>query len=127
MLDLASLKQPNGRNQYLAAPQGFGIAQPDRITPLFPRPAADLAQLFLAMALKQPRVTLRRQRQDGLGFELVQRSRLFRFPDIISVEVIPVDERRSSLAIFSRSVYGRRDFGVNRNRVEDWLARLARL
>lgn len=127
MLDLATLKQPNGRNQYLAAPPGFGTARPDRTTPQFPRPAADLAQIFLAMALAQPRVTLRGQRQDGLAFELVQRSALLRFPDIVTVEVIPVDEQRSTLAIFSRSVYGRRDFGVNRQRVEDWLARLARL
>ncbi len=32
---------------------------------------------------------------------------------------------RSTLAIYSRSVYGRSDFGANEGRITDWLARLS--
>jgi uncharacterized protein (DUF1499 family) len=34
---------------------------------------------------------------------------------------------RSSLAIYSRSRYGRGDFGTNRRRVERWLSQLAQI
>ncbi len=30
-----------------------------------------------------------------------------------------------TLAIYSRSVYGRSDFGANKRRITDWLARLS--
>jgi len=40
------------------------------------------------------------------------------------VRVLPAGEGKSTLAIYSRAVYGRRDFGVNQARIEDWLSRL---
>ena len=58
----------------------------------------------------------------GVQFDYVQRSPRFRFPDIITVRFIPVSPSRSTLAIYSRSVYGRRDFGVNEKRVQEWMA-----
>ncbi len=55
----------------------------------------------------------------------VQRSARFRFPDIITVRFISVatyhSDSQSTLAIDSRSVYGKGDFGVSRERMEAWL------
>jgi uncharacterized protein (DUF1499 family) len=53
----------------------------------------------------------------------VQRTRLMRFPDTVDVEVFPAPGG-STLAIYSRSLIGRRDFGVNRARITRWLAAL---
>ena len=53
----------------------------------------------------------------------VQRSRVIGFPDAISVSARP-DGKGSRLSIWSRSRYGQYDFGVNRARVERWLAAL---
>jgi uncharacterized protein (DUF1499 family) len=53
----------------------------------------------------------------------LQRTRVMRFPDTIDVEVFPAPGG-STLAIYSRSLIGRRDFGVNRARVARWLAAL---
>jgi uncharacterized protein (DUF1499 family) len=50
----------------------------------------------------------------------VQRTRLMRFPDTIDAEVFAVGDK-STLAIYSRSLIGRKDFGVNRTRVTRWL------
>ena len=44
---------------------------------------------------------------------------------VITAEFIQIDEQRATLAIYSRSVYGRSDFGVNGKRVTRWLADLA--
>ena len=47
-----------------------------------------------------------------------------RFPDTVDVEVFPAGENQSTLAIYSRSLIGRKDFGVNRARITRWLAAL---
>jgi len=54
----------------------------------------------------------------------LQHTRLMRFPDTIDAEVIPVGDNQSTLAIYSRSLLGRKDFGVNRARLTRWLATL---
>lgn len=56
----------------------------------------------------------------------VQYSRIMRYPDTIDLEVFPAGEGQSNLAIYSRSLVGYSDFGVNRARVERWLAALER-
>ncbi len=124
MIDFRNLQLKRTPNQYLVAPQGFATATPHRQSPEFPWPAAELARRFRAVAIAEPRVTPLAEAAGGLQFELVQRSALFRFPDTISVEVLPLAEARSTLAIYSRSRYGHSDFGVNRKRIDRWLARL---
>ena len=52
----------------------------------------------------------------------VQVTRLMRYPDTVDLEVIPVGENQSTLALYSRSLVGRKDFGVNRARLQRWLA-----
>ena len=126
MLDLHNFKLKSSPNQYFVAPPGFATAAAaHRPSPEFPWPAADLARRFRAVAQAEPRVTLEEETAGGLRFDLVQRSALFRFPDTVSIEVIPLGDSRSTLAIYSRSTYGYSDLGVNHKRIERWLARLA--
>ncbi|MBE3637138.1 DUF1499 domain-containing protein [Mangrovicoccus algicola] len=54
----------------------------------------------------------------------VARSRLFGFPDYISVIAWPVSEG-TAVAVYSRLRFGSYDLGVNRRRVLDWLEALA--
>ena len=62
--------------------------------------------------------------KEGQQSDYVQRSARFRFPDIITVRFISVSSSQSMLAIYSRSVYGKSDFGVNRERIDAWLKTL---
>jgi uncharacterized protein (DUF1499 family) len=57
----------------------------------------------------------------------IQHSPVFRFPDIITVEFVPLGPDHSSLALYSRSRYGEYDFAKNRKRVEKWLVLLQRV
>jgi uncharacterized protein (DUF1499 family) len=52
------------------------------------------------------------------------RSAVLNFPDLVTVQVDTAGADRSTLVIWSRSVYGRSDFGVNRDRTKTWLAAL---
>jgi uncharacterized protein (DUF1499 family) len=83
-----------------------------------------LRQRWLNLMAQQPRVKQIAVSKDGWQYDFIQRSRLLRFPDTITVRFLPLGEQRSTLAIYSRSHYGYRDFGVNRQRVEAWLRAL---
>ena len=54
----------------------------------------------------------------------VARSAVFNFPDLIMAQVQKDGADGSRLILYSRSVYGESDLGVNRKRVETWLAAL---
>lgn len=126
MIDIRNVELSRWKaNEYLVAPEGFTPrAKPQRIAPVHARPAAEIASRLKGVILAEPRIDWREEAAGGLRLEVVQRSRVFRFPDTVTIEILPLDAARSTLAIYSRSRYGRRDFGVNRDRVESWLARL---
>jgi uncharacterized protein (DUF1499 family) len=52
----------------------------------------------------------------------VARSSVFNFLNLITVHVTLGTPVTSSLVMYSRSIYGRSDLGVNHKRVETWLA-----
>ena len=49
-----------------------------------------------------------------------------RFPDTVDIAVFPTDGGRATLAIYSRSLIGRHDSGVNTARAKRWLVTLER-
>jgi uncharacterized protein (DUF1499 family) len=70
----------------------------------------------------QPRVYVAAEFPGQLQVHYVVRSALLNFPDLVTVQVEEVAADQSTLVIWSRSVYGRSDFGVNRDRTLAWLA-----
>jgi len=123
-MDFSRLRLRRTPNQYLVAPAAATADPPHRIAPVFDMPVEKLAANFRAGALEQPRTKLLSVSADGRDLELVQRSAVFRFPDRISVRFLPHGDSQSTLIVYSRSRYGRRDFGVNRKRIDAWLAAL---
>lgn len=123
-VDFAALKLSDKPNQYLICPPGLCAATPHAISPLFDLPVAQLRARWREIAAAQPRLALLAERDDGWQIDYIQRSARLRFPDIVTVRFIPTTPARSTLAIYSRSLYGRSDLGVNRKRTETWLAML---
>jgi uncharacterized protein (DUF1499 family) len=111
-------------NQYLLCPKGMCAAETDGAAPVFDIPIQQLQMAWDQMLAEQPRLQVLRREVTNMQIDYVQRTRFLRFPDLITVRFVPVDDTHSTLAIFSRSVYGKGDMGVNRTRVEEWLARL---
>lgn len=120
MTDFSRLRLRKSRNQYLVAPRGHTADAPHRVAPVFDRPVHQLAGDFRRHALTQPGVTMEDVSIDGRMLELIHRSSLFKFSSRISVMFMPLGEDRSTLAIYSRSQYGRRS--TSRKRIDDWLA-----
>jgi uncharacterized protein (DUF1499 family) len=124
VLDVARLERPASPNTALAAPAGFH-PRPDLITPVYPLPAAVLLARITAVAAATPRSYLAaRFPADGQA-DWVVRSALWNFPDLVTAAVRADGAGHSTLILYSRSVYGYSDFGVNRARLRAWLAALA--
>lgn len=118
-MDMGRLARPATPNTALAAPAGFAPA-PDIATRRYPVPPDRLFAAIRAVALAQPRTVLHAAFDDRLQAHFVARSALMNYPDLIAVQVTP----ESELVLWSRSVYGRSDFGVNRARLAAWLGAL---
>lgn len=124
-IDFVSLVRPRSPNTFLLAPAGLceatHVDQPAQVYALTP---AELRQAFLRVALAAPRVSHVLKDDLGLYDNLVVRSALFRFPDLIAARFMEAGPGKSTLAIYSRSVYGHSDLGVNRKRVLGWIREL---
>jgi len=117
-------RRPTG-NDALACPKDRCKAVADFESPVFDLPASDLRTRLRKVALSEPRtIELKTAPADDARADFQQASATLRFPDIISAEIISLGPQRSTFAIWSRSVVGRKDFGVNRARVERWLKAL---
>jgi uncharacterized protein (DUF1499 family) len=122
-MDVSRLERPATPNTFLAGPDAM-TAKPDLVTEIQPEPAAALYQKVRVLFASQPRTYVAAEFPERLQSHYVVRSALLNFPDLVTVQVEAAGPDRATLAIWSRSVYGRSDFGVNRERTKVWLAAL---
>lgn len=125
--DFATLALGRRPNQFLVLPAGYHArAKPHAASPVFARTPDQVLDALKRVALAESRTTLRAEDRAARQLAFVQKSKTFRFPDFITAEAVPLDGGRTALAIYGRAKFGIRDFGVNRARIERWLAALAR-
>ncbi|MEL7469400.1 MAG: DUF1499 domain-containing protein [Pseudomonadota bacterium] len=123
---------PASPNWAFGAPREIEAATtPTHEVPIYATGPEDLLEYLDAIVVNEARVEAidPAWSRTGPARAYVQRSPIFGFPDIISVEAIDLGTgdagQRASLVIFSRAVYGYADLGVNRARIERWLSLLS--
>lgn len=121
--DFATLVLAETPNQYLVCPPGVCRATAQAHSPVFEVPVERLREAWETLVAAEPRLS-RIGARDDRQFDYVQRTLRFRFPDIVTVRFVALSPSRSTLALYSRSIYGQSDFGANRARVETWLGKL---
>ena len=112
-------------NQFLMCPDGYCGDTPHAVSPVFDKPVAEMMAAWDKVVAAAPRLR-KVPEKDPMRRNYIQRSKLLRFPDAISVEFTSLGPDKSSLAVFSRSKYGHSDVGVNEARVRGWLRELDR-
>jgi hypothetical protein len=118
---IAELRPPLPGNSFLACPPKY-CAIPDAMpSPVFDMPWRRLRDYWQEMIAGDRRLTQVAVDIEDRRFVFIRRSPWLRFPDIVTVEFAVVAPGRSSLAIYSRSRYGRYDFNANRKRIEKWI------
>ena len=125
-VDFATLQRRKTPNDALVCPRDVcSHAQPDAEPPVYALPAFQLRNLVSQVALSEPNTTLLDAGPEQDRY--LVRTRLMRYPDTVVVQVIEQGGNRSTLALYSRSQIGSSDFGVNRRRIERWVARIGAL
>lgn len=125
--DPLTILPPASPNWALAAPDDVPIAGAASLpsAPFDQGPEA-LIDALTQVALAEGGVTRQDSGRDPLRRDFVQRSAIFAFPDIVSARAValapgPDGAPRTALVIYSRSVFGYSDLGVNAARVGRWL------
>jgi uncharacterized protein (DUF1499 family) len=120
---IKQLRDPLPQNAFLACPPGY-CAATAAASPLFAMTLERLAGATRRMLTSEPNAVMLEASPERGRFTLIQHTPLLRFPDIVTIELVSVAPGRSSLAIYSRSRYGRGDLGTNRRRVLRWLRQI---
>ncbi|MGB8815112.1 MAG: DUF1499 domain-containing protein [Paracoccaceae bacterium] len=114
-VDPTAIMQPQTRNHWLVAASG------DAPVLHVDLPPDVAAQKLWTIALAFPGTSV--LAGEGTFVTYITRSRLMGYPDLTSVKVTAA-QGGADVAIFARSRFGSSDFGVNRARVEAWVAQL---
>jgi len=123
-IDLRTIARTGKPNDALACPASLCRAEADRDGPSFAMPVEELTARVAEALSERPRTELVAEDRVLHQLVFVQRSAVFGFPDTVRVQVV-ASAGGSSLIVYSRSNYGYWDLGVNRARVERWLAALS--
>ena len=120
-----SLKRPPKPNTCLMAPDGFCLAAETdfAMTELATAPDT-LFQALVEMIEADRRWNKLKTSPETRQLKFVATTGLMRFKDDVDIEVIPLENGGSTLAIYSRSRLGYSDLGANRKRVNDLIERL---
>ncbi|MEM9058876.1 MAG: DUF1499 domain-containing protein [Pseudomonadota bacterium] len=120
-VDPATAERTGRPNDYVIAPESLSDIDADLASPVFAIPPRDLMFLFDSVASAGGmRIA---GSVDEMHATYVQRSMVLGYPDYISVRAVEV-EGGSALVIYSRSRFGYSDMGVNKARIDRWLAQL---
>jgi uncharacterized protein (DUF1499 family) len=122
-MDFSHIERPASPNTALAAPAGFKPI-PDIVTGDYKASPQLLYAAVKKIAMAEPRVFLAAEFPQSGQLHFVARSAVFNFPDLVAVQVQEVTPDTSRLMLYSRSVYGESDLGVNRKRLLLWLEKL---
>ena len=124
---VASLRRPNF---CLAAPVWSELPGIALFTEPVERPVAVIwarLQEYMSAGQRAGQTEIRYQNAELGAADFVERTRVFRFPDLISVRLQPSHAiaGATDILLLSRSVYGHSDWGVNRKRVRGMLRQLS--
>lgn len=116
--------RPARPNEFILCPAHLCPGPTHGTPPVFGVPADRLAEAWCGLVERKPRV--RRLLWDPAlrqgAWEI--RTAVLRFPDTLTVRVLPTEAGGATLAVHSQAHYGYHDLGVNGRRARRWLKEL---
>lgn len=120
-----SLKRPPKPNTCLVAPENHCLAaEPDFDPPVMAMTARGLYSRISEIVASERRWGKIEADPEALRIKFVATTGLMRFKDDVDIEVIPIEDGKATLAIYSRSRVGYSDLGANRKRVSELIRRV---
>ena len=120
-VSIPELRSPLPRGGFLACPSGYCAAAEAITSPVFDLPWDRLRDYWIEVISGEARVVRAVADFGPRVYVYIQHSPLFRFPNVVTVELIPLGPTRSSIALYNRPRYGEYDYAKSRKQVEKWL------
>lgn len=125
IVEIAKVKKTPKPNQYLVCPEGFCEENIDRASPVFDAPIEKIQQIITGVESKDTNFTKVNSDAGGRREKFIMRSPFWRFPNMISIEYITLDNGQSTIAIYAQAQLGQSDLGANKAFVEQILEDLS--
>ncbi len=117
-IDFATLRLPSSPNAHLAAPPGATNERHETV-PLLPVSAEAAWAALRTLGDGMERVWKMAEWPEQRQAQWVARTRWMNYPDLINAQVVEMPGG-AGLFLYSRSLVGYSDLGVNKARVEAW-------
>ena len=124
-VDFAALQLKSTPNQYLVCPEGYCAAEAHAVSPTFPVDVQELQDIWFDVVSRQPSTKVIASDEAARQFDIETLTPLVGFPDTVTVRFLEAPGGGSTLAVYSRSYYGRSDLGANKKRIDSWLGEIA--
>ncbi|WP_237213155.1 DUF1499 domain-containing protein [Falsiroseomonas oryziterrae] len=119
-VDFPTLRLPSSPNAHLAAPPGATNERHETV-PLLPVPAESAWGVLRGLGDGMERVWKMAEWPELRQAQWVARTRLMNYPDLINAQIVELPGG-TGLFLYSRSLIGYSDLGVNAKRIADWRA-----
>ena len=123
-VDFKAIPITESKNYHLICPPEYCNIDPNEISPIYSVDIQSVDYHWQEVMEKEPRIINIAGDEKKHQYTYVQRSKYLRLPDTINVQIIPMDNNHTTLAIYSKSKYGYSDFGSNKARIDDLLVKL---
>ncbi len=121
-IDFKTLKLKESPNQYLVCSKEHCSAEYQREAKIYSCSVSELKAAWENAISLLPNTRLLGEDTQLTQQVYIDYSKIWHFPDFIYVQFYELPDNRSSMAVYSYSVYGYSDFGVNKKRVEKILS-----
>ena len=125
IVEIAKVQKTPKPNQYLVCPQDFCKENIDRSSPVFNAPIDKIRQVLASFESKDAHLTKVNTNPDGTREKYIMRSPFWKFPNLISVEYIPLENGQSTIAIYAQAQLGQSDFNANKVFIDQLLSEIS--
>ena len=125
LIEIAKVKKTPKPNQYLICPDGYCEEIADQTAPVFNASVEKLREVLSAVEDADSNLSKVNSDADDLRQKYIWRSPFWRFPNLISVELIQLDNERSTIAIYAQAQLGQSDLGANKAFVDELLVKIS--
>ncbi|MEP2980721.1 MAG: hypothetical protein ABJO86_14615 [Lentilitoribacter sp.] len=125
IVEIANVQKTRKPNQYLVCPEAFCEEKIDRASPVFNAPVDKIRQILASIAGGDANFTKVNADTAGMREKYIMRSPFWKFPNLISVEYIPLENDQSTLAIYAQAQLGQSDLNANKAFIDQLLSEIS--
>ena len=125
LVEIATVKKTPKPNQHLMCPDGYCEEVADQTAPVFNASVEKLRDVLSEIEDADNNLSKVNSDADDLRQKYIWRSPFWRFPNLISVELIQLDNEQSTIAIYAQAQLGQSDLGANKAFVDELLVKIS--